>query len=171
MESGTALGTQKICSCQCRYWGDQSNKKNLSDSLDISVSEQICESNLGKPFIFAKNQSRDSSCPYCLGGEESRAGPWAGCVLTARGHTLDTVWDGHSVSEQCWEVRGQQPSAICVFTAQEWRCYREASKVKGACTSEKWGQPVVVCSFLFGFQSTFLTSVLIKSVLPQPLTL
>lgn len=61
---------------------------------------------------------------------------------------------------------GQGTGAICVFSAEEWGCYRADIKVKPACTSEKWELLVMVCSLLFGFQSTFLTSVLIKSVLP-----
>lgn len=49
--------------------------------------------------------------------EGSRAGPWAGGVPTAL--ALDTMWDGHGVSEQCWEVmfrdRGHVPSVSSVL--------------------------------------------------------
>lgn len=92
----------------------------------MSISEQICESNSGKPSIFAEKQPHYPSCPYYQGGsscasaalhEGSRVGPWAGGVPTAL--ALDTVWDGHGVSEQCWEVmfrdRGHVPSVSSVL--------------------------------------------------------
>lgn len=65
----------------------------------------------------------------------------------------------------------ERARAICVLSAQEWWRYRATTKVKAAYTNEKWGLPVVVSSFVFGFQSTFLTSVLMKSVLPPSLAL
>lgn len=152
--------------------GWQEQKKNWSDSLDTSISEQTCESNLGKSFIFAKNQPHDPSCPCCQGGSScasaaSARGQQRWTWLGKFPQPMAKPWaQGGMDTERVLGVQGMGPCPICVFSAQEWGCYRAPIKVKAACPNEKWKLPAVVCSFLFGFQPTFLTSVLIKSVLP-----
>lgn len=75
--------------------------KKLTDSLDISISEQICESNLGKPFIFARNRPHNPSYPYCQGGSS------CGSAASARGK------QGWTMGWRCSHSQGPWPWTRC----------------------------------------------------------
>lgn len=167
-------------------------KKNRVDSPDITTSECIRESNICKPSILAKKQPHsihlvhclhDPSCRHCQGGSSCAD------AASARGQKGWTTGWRYSHSHGPWSwtccwvdmvpassagrscLGKERVCAICALSGQEPWCYRATIKAKAAYTNEKEGLPVVVTSFVFGFQSTFLTSVLIKSVLLQPLAL
>lgn len=167
----------------------KAEKKNI-DYSDITISEWIREAKLCKPSNLAKKQPhsihlvhhlRDCSCPYYQGGSScadvvsawGKQGWTMGCRILHSQGTWSWRWcwvdivPASSAERSC--LGKERASGTCVLSAQEWRwCYRATTKVKNAYTNEKQGLPVVVSIFVFGFQSTFLTSVLIKSVLPQP---